>query len=101
GAPPGAGPPASLLAALSAGEADTCFPPLGVGGFRYRGARTCQSAACHGSLDPKVGKIRRNEYTIWRSKDPHAKAYTGMSLDNKLGAQILTRLGYAKNNKIV
>jgi hypothetical protein len=100
-----AGPPRtpafSAFAALAAGEGETCFPPMEITGFRYRGARTCQSAACHGSLDPKVGKIRRNEYTIWRSKDPHAKAYTNMSLDNKLAAQILTRLGYAKNNKIV
>lgn len=100
-APPGA--PQSLLSLLAVGQAtDDCFPPLVAGQARYRGSRTCQSAACHGSLEPKTGgKVRRNEYTIWRDKDPHAKAYSNISLDNQRSREMLERLGIAKNKKIV
>lgn len=39
------------------------------------GAGACAAEACHGSAAAWEGKIDRNEYTLWKTKDRHARAY--------------------------
>src|SRR5262249_39028315 len=40
------------------------------------GTASCSARACHGRLLPNTGeRIEQNEYTIWQSKDKHARAF--------------------------
>src|SRR5262249_50075785 len=39
----------------------------------FQGVASCASTACHHSTAAKG--IGRNEYTIWTTQDPHARAY--------------------------
>jgi hypothetical protein len=45
----------------------------GDGKFAAQGVASCASTACHHSAATRG--VGRNEYTIWTTKDPHAKAY--------------------------
>lgn len=46
------------------------------------GAGRCSSTACHGSPTPVYGsRIRRNEHTVWASRDPHANAFQTLYSD--------------------
>jgi len=50
--------------------------PGSASAISYTGAGSCTSSNCHGSVWPKTGgKINQNEYTVWSTRDKHAKAY--------------------------
>jgi hypothetical protein len=39
----------------------------------WQGVGSCSAAACHGGSE--AGGIKGSEYTIWMTRDPHARAY--------------------------
>ncbi|MBI2190373.1 MAG: hypothetical protein HYU36_00120 [Planctomycetes bacterium] len=50
--------------------------------FKFTGAGNCSAAKCHGGAEAvKTGNTQTNEFTIWSSKDKHAKAFETLSKD--------------------
>jgi hypothetical protein len=46
--------------------------------WKYYGASTCANASCHGAQKIEKGDRPVNEYTTWKNKDRHAKAYDSL-----------------------
>ena len=40
-----------------------------------RGAGSCSATACHGGVRPTAGKVLRDEYTVWATRDRHSDAF--------------------------
>ncbi len=58
----------------------------------HLGVSSCGGSSCHGALEPwKDSTVRQNEFTIWRGKDAHAKAYK--SLMSEESKRIAKNLG--------
>jgi hypothetical protein len=48
--------------------------------FKLVGTGSCAGRACHGAIEPlRQDGVRQNEFTIWVSRDPHARAYQVLS----------------------
>lgn len=64
----------------------------------YLGVKTCANSACHGgAVANPNSKVQRNEYTFWRDKDPHSKAYKALLGDR--AKRIASNLGLGPANE--
>lgn len=73
-----------VAAAIALPRPGAAAPPPGAAA--HLGAGSCAAAACHGGTEPK-----KNEHTIWRQKDRHARAWE--SLLSERGRRMGRRLG--------
>jgi hypothetical protein len=64
-------------------EADPCLV----------GTPSCSARPCHGGVEPADGRLRRDEYTTWVRRDPHAAAYRALLGDR--ARQIMSNLASA------
>ena len=86
----------ALAAALSvpAAPARPVPPPRpGQDGFKFATMARCNTKDCHGADAPK-GSPALNEYNLWKSVDPHSKAFT--TLYKAPSKAIGTAMGIAK-----
>ncbi|MEE9304448.1 MAG: multiheme c-type cytochrome [Thiotrichaceae bacterium] len=62
---------------------------------KHLGVMSCAGSTCHEASKPLPGSpVRQNEFSTWKAKDEHSKAY--QHLKNKLSVQIAKNLGLAK-----
>jgi hypothetical protein len=60
--------------------------------YKYVGPGSCAASACHGSVKPlSTSRVLQNEYSIWVTQDPHARAYR--SLQNNVSQRMGKILG--------
>ena len=76
-APPAAEPSIPAPAAGHVPLAEAVAPPHGLpGDWRLQGVATCTSVACHGGAEStNPDEQWRSAYTIWATRDRHARAY--------------------------
>jgi len=70
-----------MCAAQDQGNAEPPDPSA-----RFIGSTSCSARACHGSMTVESGRVQRNEYTRWLTRDRHSDAYA--SLFKPLARQI-------------
>jgi hypothetical protein len=70
-----------LLILIAGGRAIAADPPLPRDApDRHEGPTACAQSQCHGAAQPSAfAVVQEDEYNIWRSQDPHAKAFKALA----------------------
>lgn len=69
-----------------------------IAAHKHMGVATCSNSVCHGASQPfRDSDIAQNEFAIWQSFDPHAKAY--QTLEKPQSRAITQKLGLGDPTK--